>query len=208
MQQTGGEKAPSQPFMTFCHQELLHAQWKIILDDDFMAAWEHGIVIMCCDGIQRRFYLHIFAHSGDYPEKYAHRFRPFFFVFIHGCRILLASIRNLGMCPCPCCLVPLSCVHNLGMPRDTSQRTTMARIDDDSRRSKVFAARTLIYEKQYNVDSAAVEKLLKEKSWVPTAVSFNKVMTFLMVTHQAPRMLSLKDYPGLASTFSTCSWSI
>jgi hypothetical protein len=33
---------------------------------------------MCCDGIQRRFYVRIFSHSGDYPEKYARRFRPSF----------------------------------------------------------------------------------------------------------------------------------
>jgi hypothetical protein len=89
-----------------------------------------------------------------------------------------------------------------------SQRTTTARIDNDSRQGKVFAARRLIYEKQYNVDSAAVETLLKERSWVPTAVSFNKLMAFLMVTHQAPRMHSLTDYRGLASMFSTCFWSI
>jgi hypothetical protein len=69
MKQTGGEKAPSQPFMTFCHRELLHAQWKIILDDEFVEAWEHGIVVACCDGIKRRFYPRIFTHSGDYLEK-------------------------------------------------------------------------------------------------------------------------------------------
>jgi hypothetical protein len=33
-------------------------------------AWTHGIVVMCCDGIERHFYLRIFTHSGDYPEKY------------------------------------------------------------------------------------------------------------------------------------------
>ena len=69
MKQTGGEKAPSQAFMTFCHHELLHAQWKIILDDEFMEAWEHGIVVACCDRMKRRFYLRIFTHSGDYLEK-------------------------------------------------------------------------------------------------------------------------------------------
>jgi hypothetical protein len=47
----------------------MHAQWKIILDDDFIEAWKHGIVVTCCDGIRRRFYLRIFSHSGDYPEK-------------------------------------------------------------------------------------------------------------------------------------------
>jgi hypothetical protein len=49
----------------------MHAQWKVLLDDDFIEAWKHGIVITCCDGTMRRFYPRIFTHSGDYPEKYA-----------------------------------------------------------------------------------------------------------------------------------------
>jgi hypothetical protein len=56
--------------MTHCHRECLHAQWKILLDDEFMEAYEHGIVITCFDGLQRRFYLRIFTYSADYPEKY------------------------------------------------------------------------------------------------------------------------------------------
>ena len=56
--------------MTFCHREVIHAQWKILLEDDFIEAWKHGIVITCCDGVARRFYPRIFTHSGDYPEKY------------------------------------------------------------------------------------------------------------------------------------------
>jgi len=65
----------------------------------------------------------------------------------------------------------MSRVHNLGMVRDMAQRKTLARIDDDSRRGKVAVARRLIYEKQYQVDSAAVEGLLKDQSLVPTTVS-------------------------------------
>jgi hypothetical protein len=68
--QTASAQSPSEPFMTFCHRELIHAQWKILLEDDFIEAWKHGIVIMCCDGVARRFYLRVFTHSGDYPEKY------------------------------------------------------------------------------------------------------------------------------------------
>jgi hypothetical protein len=45
-------KTPNTAFMTFCHRELTHAQWKILLDDDFIQAWKHGIVVTCCDGIQ------------------------------------------------------------------------------------------------------------------------------------------------------------
>ena len=85
-------------------------------------------------------------------------------------RILLASIRNLGACPCPRCLIPLSRVHNLGMIRDMSQRVTMARVDDNSRQGKVYAARRLMYEKQYRVNGAAIESLLKDQSLVPTSV--------------------------------------
>lgn len=67
--QTAGGKAPSQPFLTHCHREFLHEQWKILLDDDFVEAWKHGIVLLCPDGKRRRFYPRIFTYSADYPEK-------------------------------------------------------------------------------------------------------------------------------------------
>src|SRR5215472_13469008 len=67
--QTGGGKCPTDAFMTFCHHEFMHAKWKVVLDEDFIEAWKHSILIKCCDGISRRFYLCIFSHSGDYPEK-------------------------------------------------------------------------------------------------------------------------------------------
>lgn len=63
-------KGPSEAFMTHCQREFLHAQWKELLDDEFMEAYEHGVVIKCSDGLKRRFYLRIFAYSADYPEKY------------------------------------------------------------------------------------------------------------------------------------------
>ena len=48
----------------------MHVQWKILLDDEFLEAYKHGIVIECCDGIKRRFYPRILTYSTDYPEKY------------------------------------------------------------------------------------------------------------------------------------------
>src|ERR1700676_583139 len=86
-------------------------------------------------------------------------------------RILIASIRNLGRCPCPRCLIPLDRVANMGMRRDMAQRRTLAQIDDVKRRNRVETAREKIYEKGYVVDSKAVEALLQEESLVPTAVS-------------------------------------
>ena len=85
-------------------------------------------------------------------------------------RILIASIHNLGNCPCPRCLIPLSHVHNLGTTRDMAQRIMLARADNIQRSIRVSATRGLIYEKNLQVNSAAVENLLQEMSLVPTAV--------------------------------------
>ena len=33
--------------------ELIHAIWELLLDDEFMEAYKHGIVVKCADGIFR-----------------------------------------------------------------------------------------------------------------------------------------------------------
>jgi hypothetical protein len=48
----------------------MHAVWSRLLDDDFLHACQHGIVICLPDGITRRVYPRIFTYSADYPEKY------------------------------------------------------------------------------------------------------------------------------------------
>jgi hypothetical protein len=65
---TGG-KGPNRVLMAHCHREIFHEQWKILLDDEFLEAYEHGILIQCCDGITRRLYPRIFTYSADHPEK-------------------------------------------------------------------------------------------------------------------------------------------
>src|ERR1700692_4795001 len=47
---------------THCHREFFHEQWRILLDDEFLEAYEHGVVIHCCDGITRRVYPRIFTY--------------------------------------------------------------------------------------------------------------------------------------------------
>jgi hypothetical protein len=58
----------------------------------------------------------------------------------------------------------------MGKHRDMTQRKTLARVDDLSRRNRVASAREVIYEKNYAVDGKAMEDLLKVDSLVPTAV--------------------------------------
>jgi hypothetical protein len=63
-------KRPSEALITHCRRELLHAQWKLIMDGEFLEAYEHGLVIECCDQIMRRFYPRFITYSADYKEKY------------------------------------------------------------------------------------------------------------------------------------------
>ena len=147
----------------------MHEQWKILLDDEFLEAWKHGIVLLCPNGILQWFYLQIFTYSTDYPEKWVINL-PSKQNLQFICRILIVSICNLCKCPCPCCLIPLSWVHCLGMTRDMSQRLPMACINNVEWQGKVFAARRLIYEKNSLVNSSAVEALLQDASWVLTSV--------------------------------------
>jgi hypothetical protein len=57
------------------------------------------------------------------------------------------------------------------MKLDMKQRKSRPRVDNADRKRKVATARRIIYEKNYAVNSEAVERLLKEESLVPTSVS-------------------------------------
>jgi len=43
--------------------------WELLLDDEFMEAYEHGIVVKCANGIFHRLYPWFFIYGADYPEK-------------------------------------------------------------------------------------------------------------------------------------------
>ncbi|KAF8833705.1 hypothetical protein BDN67DRAFT_992791 [Paxillus ammoniavirescens] len=138
--------------LTHCHRELLHAQWRMLLDDEFLEAY-----CMSMDEVCRRIYPCIFIYSADYPEK-----------------VLIATIRNLGKCPCPRCLIPKSCVHLLAMRLDILEHETLSCSDTAQRHAKVISARKLIYESNYAVDGTCIEELLKDESLVPTLNTFSE----------------------------------
>ncbi|KAL6303260.1 hypothetical protein BKA93DRAFT_735257 [Sparassis latifolia] len=148
-------KEGSKPLLTHCRRELMHAIWKLILGDRFEDACRHGIVVMCGDGILRRLYLRLFTYSADYPEK-----------------VLLATVRDMGGCPCPRCLVPKAKIDQLGTAADMRQRETLRRVDDTERRRKVAQARKFVYDLGFAVNSTAVDNLLQSESWVPTENAF------------------------------------
>jgi hypothetical protein len=62
--------AQKSAILTHCRRELMQKVWDLLLDSDFLEAYEHGFVMECLDGILRRFYPRLFTYSADYPEKW------------------------------------------------------------------------------------------------------------------------------------------
>lgn len=65
-----GKKNVGDPLSTFLNRELFQAQWRILLDDDFVHAYKHGITVTCFDNVRRRFYPRIMTYAADYPERW------------------------------------------------------------------------------------------------------------------------------------------
>jgi Plavaka transposase len=70
LRRRNGGKAVPKDLLRQCARDLFHAQWDIMLgDQDLLQAMEHGTVLMCRDGVERRFFPTFFTYSADYPEK-------------------------------------------------------------------------------------------------------------------------------------------
>src|ERR1700721_1245661 len=105
-------------------------------------------------------------------------------------------------------MIPLSRVHNIGMPQDMSERTSLARHDGINHWIKIQSARRLIYEKNYAVDSSAVERLLKEHSLVPTSVRVaNSCSTVLYSIYKLECLFRCTSLKRLQPIRDACSRS-
>ena len=83
-------------------------------------------------------------------------------------RVLLATIRDKGLCLCPRCFIPKDDLHLMGLMSDMRDRLSKART---YLWGKVLEARDWIYSKGKGIKSKAVEDLLFSTSSVPTEVS-------------------------------------
>jgi hypothetical protein len=83
-------------------------------------------------------------------------------------RVLIAAVRDKGLCPCPRCLVPKAKVDKIGYLQDSRDRIKKAR---SYSHDLITRARDFVYKLGFNVKSAAIDRLLKSTSLVPTYVS-------------------------------------
>ena len=93
---------------------------------------------------------------------------PHFYYSYQITRILMAGIRNLGLCPCPRCIIKKTDISALGTPMDDKRRMKLRR-NTHHFHTKVSIARDLIY-KGCQINSKPVNHFLKEESLVPTTV--------------------------------------
>jgi hypothetical protein len=62
-------KAASSAVLTHCRREIIQAIWLLLLDPEFMNAYQFGIVLEFLDGIRQQFFPHFLTYSADYPER-------------------------------------------------------------------------------------------------------------------------------------------
>jgi len=60
--------------ITHLKRDLIHAIYLLLLDDNFIDAYENGILLQCSDGITQRIFPQFLIYSADYPEKCVHFF--------------------------------------------------------------------------------------------------------------------------------------
>ncbi|KAJ3913352.1 hypothetical protein F5877DRAFT_93236 [Lentinula edodes] len=127
------------------------SKFNISLNDAFLHAYKYGIVIKCFDGVECRVYPWFFTYLADYPEK-----------------VLLATIRKRGLCPCPHCLCPKEALDRMGLHQDMKMRDKLRVFLHD----KVKLTREWIYKQGVKIQGSAVQCILKATSSVPTMNAF------------------------------------
>ncbi|KAI9067850.1 hypothetical protein FKP32DRAFT_1562843, partial [Trametes sanguinea] len=147
--------AISADVLTFCKCELMQRIWLLLLDDEFLDAYENGILVRCGDGVTRRIFPRILTYSADYPEK-----------------ILLAALKPLSKHPCPRCLVSKDEICLAGTPEDMHDRCANERKDTPALRRDIKRARKLLF-KGSSLGSKRIQDLLDSRSLNPVQVGIS-----------------------------------
>lgn len=149
---------PPDDIITHCRRELYHAVVERILKGEFEEVYKNGIIIMFPDGVQRRVFPRFYCYSADYPEKYDLLCCIIQQPLTSVSRVLIATIKNLGKCPCPCCLIELGEVWDLGKVIDKQRRANTRKPTHNLFRI-IKKARKAIF-KGFKVSGSRVEGLL------------------------------------------------
>ncbi|OSD06437.1 hypothetical protein PYCCODRAFT_1442622 [Trametes coccinea BRFM310] len=141
--------------LTFLKRELMQQVLLLLMDDRFMYAYVHGLVIFCGDDIQRRMFIRFILYAADYPEK-----------------ILLACLRYFARCPCPRCRINKDKIIEMGTANDIARRNWI-RVDNTDLNHRINLTRRWIFEKGMPITSVYISRILDEMSITPTRSAFS-----------------------------------
>ena len=95
-------------------------------------------------------------------------------------RIMIATIRDFGLYPCPRCLIPKEEIPKIGTEDDRHTRKELQRADTTERQDRVQQVRRNLYENGYALTGDYVDGYLKEGSMVPTKVRLSTLVCVLL----------------------------
>ncbi|TBU39561.1 hypothetical protein BD309DRAFT_1003667 [Dichomitus squalens] len=121
--------------------DLMQKVWLLLLDQEFMHAFEHGVLILCGDGITRRVFPRIYMYLADYPEK-----------------CLLACLKTLARCACPDCTTDKCNFWKMGMKKDMADREKNTRKDTTTLQDTIARVRRWIFEDGTAPDGQHIKK--------------------------------------------------
>ena len=141
--------------------KLMHARWRLLLDDKFVKAYRDGILIQCADSVIRYFFPRFFSYSADYPGKYVSQLILLCIpVLIIQWRVLLSCIKHFWWCLCPRCLIKKADVPQMGKPSDMLTHTTDIRTNDKVYQALINKAWWLIFKHGKKITNKDVSDLL------------------------------------------------
>ncbi|KAL1937168.1 hypothetical protein VTO73DRAFT_14510 [Trametes versicolor] len=144
--------SPTAETLRWLKSELMQRIWVKLLDDDFLKAYQHGVLTECADGVVRRLFPRFFTYSADYPEK-----------------ALLTAIKNLGRCPCSRCLVKLKDIADSRSTADNIPKRT----DTVAWRTKIKRTRKWLFTRGLTMTSKRIRDVLDARSLIPIQSAFS-----------------------------------
>ncbi|KAI0715445.1 hypothetical protein C8T65DRAFT_573153 [Cerioporus squamosus] len=147
--------APRAELLTFCRRELYQAVILLLLDDKFLDAYRHRVIIFCGDEIRRRMFPRFLIHSADYVEK-----------------ILATCLRYFAKCPCPRCYIDKEKVPEMGVLNDLHRRNKV-RGDTADIQARIKLARKWLFEDGVPLTSVWLKRTLEPMSLTPTRNAFS-----------------------------------
>lgn len=121
-------------------------------------------------------------------------------------RVLIATLRQNGHCPCTRCFVTQEKLGHLGTPADLVTRSR-SRKDDEARQVLVGEARRLITQQRLRLGHDAIEELLFPQSLIPIEVDANTFPAIALWRLTFPRRMPSPKGSAVPTSIYFPPWS-